>query len=1121
MNATWKSAVTRVGILAIAFSVIPQFGLAQETTQRLDRNAVEAILLEARAAIESGDLAKADKLISRCEAADVRYPLINMGDTPAKARRDLQRARSAYPATDPFLKAKAPALKVDTADAGSTVMIRDDIRELPKPAGQLVAVGDRYSLAAPATEQKPDKLTTARNLVGQSRQALEAGDLKRAEALAAKASKLNVPEKAFAQGEETPTQLAWALQKRRSQMDSAVMPAGGVLPEAAPPVQALHVPENDATQIQQVTSTLDPSLATPPTGPRLAQVPTLAKPPAQARPAARAQASAESIAPPPAEIEAGSPLIDQADADQQLLARQLSTAVGQTQVDSRAIRESEPRRSLEMLETVKTEVQNSALAQQYRDQLVRRVDRSITETKKYIEDNRAQIELDEQNAAILAEIDRENAAKQKVRDSIAEHVDEFNQLLDQQRYEEAEVIAKRLYEIAPNDPVALQVWNNAKFIRREMMNRDLLDRKDSNNWRMFNDVEESAVPDVFDGTELAYGENWKAIKEREGFSNRRGRRTERELEIERRLKTPVQLRYNNRPLSEVLESLSQMTGVNIHIDPRGLNQEGVSSDTPVSINLSNEIMLKSALNLILEPLHLGYTIKDEVLKVTSETLRDGEVYTETYYVADLVIPIPNFVPSNNIGLQGLINDALAVTGYGAGGLGAPGPIALANNRQAPGGPGSENPDVLAQSFGAGPQAGPQVSPLTTGPGGLGGAAQADFDSLIDLIVSTVQSDTWAENGGGEAEIRSFPTNLSLVVSQTQAAHEEIADLLEQLRKLQDLQVTIEVRFIQLSDDFFERIGIDFDMNINDGTNGAEAFAGIAGAPFENTSGGFTVGAQAPIAGDLAQITADLDVPFRQGSFPVALPTFGGFNPSTAASFGFAILSDIEAYFLINAAQGDSRTNMLNAPKVTLFNGQQAFVSDTSQSPFVISVIPVVGEFAAAQQPVIVVLSEGTLMSIQAVVSDDRRYVRLTVVPFFSEIGDVQTFTFDGTTTTNNNSSSSATDADDDGNNESQNNANDTGTVIAGTTVQLPTFQFVSVTTTVSVPDGGTVLLGGIKRLSEGREEFGVPLLSKVPYINRLFRNVGIGRETDSLMMMVTPRIIIQEEEEQNLGLAGQ
>ena len=48
----------------------------------------------------------------------------------------------------------------------------------------------------------------------------------------------------------------------------------------------------------------------------------------------------------------------------------------------------------------------------------------------------------------------------------------------------------------------------------------------------------------------------------------------------------------------------------------------------------------------------------------------------------------------------------------------------------------------------------------------------------------------------------------------------------------------------------------------------------------------------------------------------------------------------------------------------------------------------------------------------------------------------------------------------------------------------------------------------------------IPLLSKMPYINRLFRNVGIGRSADSLMMMVTPRIIIQEEEEEKLGISS-
>ena len=100
-----------------------------------------------------------------------------------------------------------------------------------------------------------------------------------------------------------------------------------------------------------------------------------------------------------------------------------------------------------------------------------------------------------------------------------------------------------------------------------------------------------------------------------------------------------------------------------------------------------------------------------------------------------------------------------------------------------------------------------------GPGGLGGGAQADFDTLIELITATIAPDTW-DDVGGDGSIQGFPTNLSLVVSQTQEVHEQIADLLEQLRRLQDLQVTIEVRFITLNDNFFERIGVDFDFDID-------------------------------------------------------------------------------------------------------------------------------------------------------------------------------------------------------------------------------------------------------------------------------------------------------------------
>jgi type II secretory pathway component GspD/PulD (secretin) len=86
------------------------------------------------------------------------------------------------------------------------------------------------------------------------------------------------------------------------------------------------------------------------------------------------------------------------------------------------------------------------------------------------------------------------------------------------------------------------------------------------------------------------------------------------------------------------------------------------------------------------------------------------------------------------------------------------------------------------------------------------------------------------------------------------------------------------------------------------------------------------------------------------------------------------------------------------------------------------------------------------------------------------------------------------------------------------TIQLPNTTTAFINTTVTVPDGGTVLLGGIKSMTEQRTEYGVPILSKTPLLDRLFRNIGIGRTTTSLMLMVTPRIIILEEEEEKLGI---
>lgn len=1146
---------------------VGQLAIPQTSNQVNSRAIATGQLLAARRALVVGDVAQAQQHVQQAQQIPATYAASE--DSPQSVLQAITEYQQLTANKDDsaswrqgyakFLVSQANVL-IDYGDvelaeqvateAGGLRVAFDQLDTSPRDVLDRIARQRTGNLLPATIAPEHESIATVKQetmvLLAEARAALATGDLKRAEALAGQASRLNVADSQFAPQEDSPARLAVDLQRARAEAESIQLTTGSS-------IQELRLPHLE--QIQE-----EPRMAAIPENAPM-PLPTLASDQPsesnlgpneliqQGEQALRAGNRSEALELFRAAFQhldqldpmtqsqlrshlqmlsgqpqvhatriSGDSLLDSANSDHQLLTRQLSAEVGRRQSEAAKLRATDPDSALKLLDEVGQEVTDSELDENAKSQLLRRIELSVADTEQYIRDHKSELELDSANRAVLEDIERSREVKIQVQERMAELVDQFNALRDEHRYAEMEIVAKRAYDMAPEEPIAQQLWENAKFIRREMLNNEIASMTEEGVVKNFLGIRKSAAEGLLQGDEpINYGESWAdLVKNRKGSSDLGSRRTARELEIERKLRTLVLPRYDEMPLSEVVEQLSQLTGVNIHLDARGLGQEGVRSDTPVSLNLGQEISLESALNLILEPLHLTYMIKDEVLKVTSEQLRDGDVYQHVYNVADLVVPIPNFVPSSNIGLQGLINDAYAAIPQGQRSYG--GPMAVVpSGSVGPSGPGSLAPGILPQQFGS--PAGSASVDSNSGPGGLGGAANADFDSLIDLIVSTVEFDSWMENGTGEGEIQPFPTNLSLVISQTQRVHEQIADLLEQLRRLQDLQVTIEVRFIRLTDRFFERIGIDFDFNIEDGTgltdlNNINATLN-PGQIFEPSRASATVGISGnptTLSDPLPNFTVDLDVPFRDNSFSLAQPQFGG--AQSVGEFGFAILSDIEAFFLINASQGDQRANTLSAPKVTLFNGQQAVVLDTAFRPFVISVIPVVGEFAAAQQPVIVVLSEGTMLTVQAVVSDDRRYVRLTLVPFFSQIGNVETFTFEGSETSS--SSSNTTDSNDDGNDETNDNSNQI--VRSGTTVQLPTFQVISVSTTVSVPDGGTVLLGGIKRLSEGRTEFGVPLLSKVPYVDRLFRNVGIGRDTESLMMMVTPHIIIQEEEEERLGI---
>jgi general secretion pathway protein D len=1130
---------------------------AKESSGTLTRAEADKLLAESRKAIAAGEFDKAEALVRRAEKSNVRYTLFHR-DTPKRVRRDLDRARAKAKAPtlpssrfqvqettadrgpgDPFmsrasktklagsqppampptglppnaaigLAGKAPGLAqrpfgkdianvLPSADTGRFTL-GVGVNSEDGVIGSMVIgeqkAGRHPGLPVPVAGQDVQtRKQLALQLTRSARTALSEGDVDRADRLTQQALSLGVPDSLFGPGEDRPWLVALDLRAAAGGQGRPLKATVTGLGESNPVQQSLYespISAQDANRAQtRLVAGQPPATTRVPPG-KIDRLPMPAEP--------RSPGATAGAKPPTS-------LIEQTAEERQLLTRKVAADVVSRLAESRTTLVKAPKATLERLHETRSMVAKSGVDPDARGQLLRRIDRSIQEAEKYVQDNRAQIELDHRNRGILDDIDRRRLLKIEVSQKLADMVDQFNQLRDEQRFEEMEVVAKRARELAPDEQIVQQLWREARFIRRIMNNRDQRERMENGVFQSLFYADEAAVPPSDDAPyRHPDAKVWEQLSEsrKRGRQDGRAFRNERELQIEKKLESPVMLNFTNTSLSQVVEHLVRLTGVNIHLDDLGLAEEGITTDETVTIHLNNEVSLKSALNLILEPLHLSYVIKDEVLKITSEQLRDDEVYTKSYYVADLVIPIPNFVPGSHTGLQGAINDAQAALGFSARTAGfAPGASMFGNRED---GSAAVNPRLLAQMpgmpgtmTGGGGMPGTGM-PFGGGPGGLGGGTQADFDALIELIITTIEPDSWDENGGPGA-VTEFATNLSLVVSQTQDVHEQIVDLLEQLRRLQDLQVTIEVRFITLADDFYERIGVDFDFNLV-----KPITTDVNVRPVSPSATVGLVGNDPPV------FTADLDIPFTQNSFAATAPQFGGFDPASAANFGFAILSDIEAFFLIQAAQGDSRSNVLQAPKVTLFNGQFASVQDTVSKPFVVSVTPIVGDFAVAQQPVVVVLSEGTSLSVQAVVSPDRRYVRLTVVPFFSQIGKVDEFTFEGSSSTTKNTSSSIEDDDD----SIVSETDDETEIRQGTTVQQPSFAQVTVTTTVSVPDGGTVLLGGIKRLSEGRAEVGVPLLSKIPYVDRLFRNVSIGRETQSLMMMVTPRIIIQEEEEERL-----
>jgi len=327
-------------------------------------------------------------------------------------------------------------------------------------------------------------------------------------------------------------------------------------------------------------------------------------------------------------------------------------------------------------------------------------------------------------------------------------------------------------------------------------------------------------------------------------------------------------------------------------------------------------------------------------------------------------------------------------------------------------------------------------------------------NLIKIISNTISPASWSDRGG-PGTIEYSPLGMALVINQTPDVQEQIADLLATLRRAQDVEVALEVRVLTVPDPLLERIGVDFNVKLKDECKGEPALEQAC------------VPVQRSAARDVSQLTS------------------------------LAVLNDRQVAKLLEAVQSDPQTNVMQAPKLTLFNGQAASFEATEQQFFVtgLTITNKDGHLVATPQNEAVNL--GFQMSVQPAVSADRKSVQVHLKANMTNLASATVPVVPVT------ASIPAGPAD-----GKQDQA-----VPFVQFIQQPRLTKLVGEASVKIPDAGTVLLGGWKQEREGRTEFGPPVLSSIPYVNRLFKNVGYSHETEKVYLMVTPRIIIIEEEE--------
>lgn len=702
-----------------------------------------------------------------------------------------------------------------------------------------------------------------------------------------------------------------------------------------------------------------------------------------------------------------------------------------------------------------------------------RIEKILTQVKADKLEYDRERAITEQNAARDREIAAERERTNRIRERVERLFREANRSFRLEDYQQAALLYKEIMRLDPTNEDARRFYDIANLSQYRKVadqgRRDLIEE-----WLKLTERTDMSSLTQKDLVLFADEDAWREVMKRRPRESGQdsGQQDDSEtLAIKEKLKRKVTLDFSGTPLPDVVQFLRETTNVNMVLDKAVVTERG-EEELKVDLKV-DQLEVESALKLILELKQLGYTIKNGVVFITGKDKIGGTAESRVYNVRDLTLKIQEFT--------GPELDLTAPSGAGGGGT--------------------------------------TIGGTTDEDGGV------TIDALQTLIQDNIAKGTWE----GENTIKT--RNGMLVIRHTPEVHSKVQQLLSDLRSSVGLLVSIESRFLTVTDEMLTDIGVEWrGLGSNDpppgfpagiaGGNNAPQLANqfndasfflddiIFGGTGDVASGGSAAGG--PNSGGVPVNGSDPSAGFfdrlgRQGGggsirgrtenlidvFATALGPTNALipSPTTPAMGGldlaWAFIDGVSAQVLLRAAEKSSRVSIIQAPRVTAFNTQRANVAVLNQITYIKDFDVEVAENAAIGDPEIGTVQDGVVLDVRPVVSADRRYVTLELRPTLANVVI--------TTVTSSIASGSGS----------------TSVV----EIETPNVTLRKLRTTVTMPDGGTMLVGGLSQYQQFTTEAGAPILSDIPIVTFFFSRERKNRVRKNLLILVKAEILALEEYE--------